>query len=245
MEDLPWRKQRWSLLCRPVRGAMSISVPNSVSFTCAHQHCAKKTQCTLFHAFTWLCLTISVVYKPLVMTRMKMLIPILILTSLIGLGMLLYGGKVNESQAELPEDEQTALVETGSTGNTTANAVDSESGNALSGPATQASIEDLWAEAMSIPSDHKLIMAEFRKIGGVVKEEALEKDIDTIVRDHFDNDRSAFVADLESKGSSLEEFKRQRHDMMAVQSVQSYITRGITDPVQKKEKVAEWLRGLR
>lgn len=176
---------------------------------------------------------------------MKLTVPILILACLIGLGILLYDGKVNESQPQVPEDKKTALVEPEGTGGNTVNGVDSESGNPHPSATTEASIDDLWAEAMDVPSDHKLIMAEFRKRGGVIKEEALEKDIESIVRDHFDNDRSAFVANLESKGLTLEEFRSQRHDLMAVQAIKGYITRGITDPVEKKEKVEEWLRGLR
>lgn len=178
---------------------------------------------------------------------MKLTVPILILACLIGLGIMFYLGNVNEyqTQAQVAEDKQTAFGEPAGTGGKTKNSVEANPGRPQPSSASLPSLEDLWLEAMDVPSDRQLIMAEFRKRGGVVKEEALEKDIDSIVRDHFGNDRSAFEANLQSKGLSLEEFKRQRHDMMAVQGVQSYITRGITDPLQKKEKVEEWLRGLR
>lgn len=176
---------------------------------------------------------------------MKLTVPILSLACFIGLAILLWDRNGNESQPQAPNVQNTPLVETKNAGNNQMHLVDLEFRNNLPSPASPTSIDDLWVEAMNVPSDHKLIMAEFRKRGGVVKDEALEKDIAAIVRDHFDNDRSAFEANLESKGLTLEEFKRQRHDMMAVQGVQSYITRGITDPIQKKEKVDEWLRGLR
>ncbi|MEN3940170.1 hypothetical protein WJU23_02670 [Prosthecobacter sp. SYSU 5D2] len=176
---------------------------------------------------------------------MKWTLPILILACLIGFGIMIYDGQVNESQAQVPEDKKRVPSETVGTGDNAVNGVDSESGNPVPKPAAQASLDDLWVEAMDIPSDHKLIMAEFRKRGGVVKEEALEKDIDSIVRDHFGNDRSAFIASLKSKGLTLEEFRSQRHDLMAVQAIKGYITRGITDSVEKQEKVDEWLRGLR
>ena len=176
---------------------------------------------------------------------MKLTVPILSLACLVGLAILLWDRNVIESQSQVPNAQNTPLAEPKNAGSSQMHLVDLESRNPLPSPVLPTSIDDLWMEAMNIPSDHQLIMAEFRKRGGVVKDEALEKDIDSIVRDQFDNDRSAFVANLKSKGFTLEEFKRQRHDMMAVNGIQSYITRGITDPVQRKEKVDEWLRGLR
>lgn len=104
--------------------------------------------------------------------------------------------------------------------------------------------EELWAEAMSVPSDRNLIMAEFRKLGGVIKDEALDKDIASIIRDRFNNDRSAFEKDLNSKGLTISDFKNQRHDQMVVLVMRSRITKGISDPEEQEMKMRDWLRGV-
>lgn len=175
---------------------------------------------------------------------MKLAALIIFIACFIGLGILLYDQKVDEPHAPIPEAKNEAVIEPKAAGSDMMERVNTESGNSLPSETSQASLDDLWIAAMDVPSDHKLIMAEFRKRGGVVKEEALDKDIDNIVRDHFGNDRSVFAATLKSKGLTLEEFKSQRHDLMAVQAIKGYITRGITDPIQKQKKVDEWLRGL-
>jgi peptidyl-prolyl cis-trans isomerase SurA len=93
--------------------------------------------------------------------------------------------------------------------------------------------------------DKKLILAEFARIGGSLRQEYVEKDIDNVIRENFKNDRAAFERELARKGQSLDQFRTLRSEMMIISVMKARVTNGITDPVAKKQAVDAWLHELR
>ena len=112
-------------------------------------------------------------------------------------------------------------------------------------PGASLSLDEIWSEAMGLTDDRALIMAEFKKLGGSIKNGVVDDDIETIIRSGFKGDRTAFETSLQQKGLSLEQFKEQRRDAMIVAVMQSRVTRGITDPAAKKQAIEDWLSSLR
>lgn len=110
---------------------------------------------------------------------------------------------------------------------------------------TPPTLDELWAEAESLPDDHALIVGAFKKLGGSLKEEFVDRDIEGMIQSGFKGDRDAFEAALRRKGTSLEQFREQRRETMIIAVMRSRITRGITDPSAKEKAIEEWLSTLR
>jgi peptidyl-prolyl cis-trans isomerase SurA len=65
--------------------------------------------------------------------------------------------------------------------------------------------------------DRELILTEFRKIGGTIKAQYVEDDINSIVRESFKGDRDAFVTELARSGMTMKKFRDLREKMIIVQ----------------------------
>jgi peptidyl-prolyl cis-trans isomerase SurA len=75
----------------------------------------------------------------------------------------------------------------------------------------------LGSTALDQLIDRQLILAEFKKIGGVIKPESVERDTDTIIKSQFKGDRDAFIAEMAKKGISMKKFYEMRETTMIVQ----------------------------
>jgi hypothetical protein len=100
-------------------------------------------------------------------------------------------------------------------------------------------------EDQAAEGDRALILAEFAKLGGSIKEAYVDDDIDNVIRQNFGNDRAAFERDLAQKGQSLDQFRNLRREMMIISVLKARATKGITDPAAKKRAVDKWLIDLR
>ncbi len=83
--------------------------------------------------------------------------------------------------------------------------------------ALEKALAELKASAVDSLIDRELILAEFRKIGGTIKPQYVEDDINTIVRENFNGDRDAFVSELARTGMTLKKFRELREKMIIVQ----------------------------
>lgn len=72
----------------------------------------------------------------------------------------------------------------------------------------QSSVEDLI--------DREILLSEFRKIGGVIKAQYVDDDINTIIRESFKGNRDAFVDELAKIGMTVKKFREQREKMIIV-----------------------------
>lgn len=62
--------------------------------------------------------------------------------------------------------------------------------------------------------DREILLAEFRKIGGVIKAQYVDDDINGIIRESFKGDRDAFVDELTKSGMTVKKFRELREKMV-------------------------------
>ncbi len=62
--------------------------------------------------------------------------------------------------------------------------------------------------------DREILLAEFRKIGGVIKAQYVDDDINGIIRESFKGNRDAFVDELTKSGMSVKKFRELREKMV-------------------------------
>lgn len=83
--------------------------------------------------------------------------------------------------------------------------------------ALEKALAELRAGAIDSLIDRELILAEFRKIGGSIKAQYVEDDINALVRENFNGDRDAFVSELARSNMTLKKFRELREKMIIVQ----------------------------
>lgn len=81
----------------------------------------------------------------------------------------------------------------------------------------QREIAELDKTALDSLIDRELILAEFKKVGGTIKPQYVEDDINTLVREQFKGDRDTFVIELAKSGMTLKKFREMREKMIIVQ----------------------------
>jgi peptidyl-prolyl cis-trans isomerase SurA len=64
--------------------------------------------------------------------------------------------------------------------------------------------------------DQQLLLNEFKRLGGVIKPELVDENVNDFIKDKFKEDRGAFLADLAKKGLSLEKFRAQRERKLKI-----------------------------
>ncbi|MCB1277423.1 peptidylprolyl isomerase [Prosthecobacter sp.] len=62
--------------------------------------------------------------------------------------------------------------------------------------------------------DRELLLAEFKKIGGVIKAQYVDDDVNGIIRESFKGNRDAFVDELAKTGMSVKKFREMREKMV-------------------------------
>ena len=75
-------------------------------------------------------------------------------------------------------------------------------------------IAALRASAIETLIDREVLLAEFKKIGGVIKPQYVDDDISGIIRESFKGDRDAFVDELTKTGMSMKKFRELRETMV-------------------------------
>lgn len=83
--------------------------------------------------------------------------------------------------------------------------------------AMEKALAELKTGAVDSLIDRELILTEFRKIGGTIKAQYVEDDVNGIVRENFGGDRTAFVTELAKTGMTLKKFRDLREKMIIVQ----------------------------
>lgn len=75
-------------------------------------------------------------------------------------------------------------------------------------------LEAVRASAVESLIDREVLLAEFKKIGGVIKPQYVDDDINGIIRESFKGDRDALVDELAKAGMSLKKFREMREKMV-------------------------------
>lgn len=85
----------------------------------------------------------------------------------------------------------------------------------------QAELKKLQDSALENLIDRELILAEFEKVGGTIKEQYVDDDINTLIREKFNGDRNNFVTELAKSGMTMKKFRELRKKMIIVQVMRS------------------------
>ena len=95
-------------------------------------------------------------------------------------------------------------------------------------------IYETRANALDALIDRELILIEFAKVGGVIKPQYVDDQINNIVREAFKGDRDALVTELAKGGMSLKKF-REMQEKNIVASVMKAKKAGDMPPATPKE----------
>lgn len=75
-------------------------------------------------------------------------------------------------------------------------------------------LNTLRESALESLIDREILLAEFKKLGGVIKAQYVDDDINSIIRESFKGNRDAFVDELNKSGMSLRKFRELREKMV-------------------------------
>lgn len=98
----------------------------------------------------------------------------------------------------------------------------------------QREIAETRATALDALIDRELILIEFAKIGGVIKPQYVDDQINNIVREAFKGDRDALVTELAKAGMSIKKF-RDMQEKNIIASVMRAKKTGEMPPATPKE----------
>lgn len=83
----------------------------------------------------------------------------------------------------------------------------------------QREVAQLRATALDSLIDRELILAEFKRMGAAIKDQWIDDDINSIIRQNFKGDRDAFVRELARSGMTVKKFREMREKMMIVSAM--------------------------
>lgn len=115
--------------------------------------------------------------------------------------------------------------------------------------ALQRELANLRATALDSLVDRELILAEFKRLGAVMKSQWVDDDVNGIIRDSFKGDRDAFVKELAQTGMTVKKFRELREKMMIVQAMRGKQAADQPPATPKevedfyKKNIAQWRTG--
>ena len=81
----------------------------------------------------------------------------------------------------------------------------------------QKEMMELDATALDSLIERELVLEEFKKMGGTIKAQYVDDDVNTLIREQFKGDREAFVVELAKSGMTVKKFRELREKMIIVQ----------------------------
>lgn len=69
--------------------------------------------------------------------------------------------------------------------------------------------------------DRKLILSEFKKLGGVIKPQYVDESVNRFVEGRFEGDYDEFIAELNESGMTIAQFRTVQEEQIAVQAIRS------------------------
>jgi len=69
--------------------------------------------------------------------------------------------------------------------------------------------------------DQKLILSEFKRLGGEIKGQYIDESIDKFIKDRFGGDKEKFASELKKSGMSIAQFREIQRDQIAVHALTS------------------------
>lgn len=88
-------------------------------------------------------------------------------------------------------------------------------------PQMEAEIKAMQGRALEDLIERKLILSEFKKLGGEIKEHIVSEAVDKFVKDRFKGDQDKFLKELKDTGMTFPQFRKVQADQIAVQALRS------------------------
>ena len=82
-------------------------------------------------------------------------------------------------------------------------------------------IKEIKTAALKDLIDRKLILAEFKKMGGAIKRQYIDQAIDRIIRDRFKGNRQRFNEELQKSGLTFPDFRKIQEELIVVGAMRS------------------------
>lgn len=101
-----------------------------------------------------------------------------------------------------------------------------------------AKINEIKAAALKDLIDRKLILAEFKTKGGVIKRQYIDQAVDRIIRDRFKGDRNKFNEELQKSGLTFPDFRKIQEEQIIVGAMRSQNSGGrimINTPKERQD----------
>lgn len=101
-----------------------------------------------------------------------------------------------------------------------------------------AKIKEIEAAALKDLIDRKLILAKFKKEGGAIKRQYIDRAIDGIIRERFEGKRQKFNKELQKSGLTFPDFRKIQEEQIIVGAMRSQNSGGrimVNTPRERKE----------
>ncbi|MCB1233938.1 MAG: SurA N-terminal domain-containing protein [Verrucomicrobiae bacterium] len=85
----------------------------------------------------------------------------------------------------------------------------------------EAKVEEMKKEALNDLIDRKLILAEFKKMGGSIKETYVDQAIEEFIQKRFGGDRNKFLRELEKGGLTIRQFRDIQREQISIQALRA------------------------
>jgi parvulin-like peptidyl-prolyl isomerase len=91
----------------------------------------------------------------------------------------------------------------------------------LSGNALTERIKDVRLRAVNDLIDRQLILQEFKKMKGQIPPHAIDDRVNTIIREEFGGDKSAFMRTIAAQGFTMDRIRKMEEEKIIVQAMRS------------------------
>lgn len=91
-------------------------------------------------------------------------------------------------------------------------------------------LDQLRDRALDALIERQLVLSEFDKLGGSIRDEYVEDQVNNIVRENFQGNRDKFVAELARSGMTMRKFKELQSKMLVVQVMKQRQMKNLTPP---------------
>lgn len=116
--------------------------------------------------------------------------------------------------------------------------VEAQARKDLKGEELTEKIKEIRLKAINDLIDRQLILQEFYKMKATIPDHYIEDRVQTIVREEFGGDRSAFVRTLQAQGYTIEKFRQVEKEKMIVQAMRSQNVKG--DVIVPENKIRDY-----
>ncbi|NLT70203.1 MAG: hypothetical protein GXX91_05855 [Verrucomicrobiaceae bacterium] len=88
--------------------------------------------------------------------------------------------------------------------------------------------------------DRTLILSEFKKLGGAIKDQFVDEAVNRFITERFKGDKDKFMAELKKTGMTIAQFREVQRDQIAIQALRSQHSGEETIPNTPWEKKAKF-----